>query len=184
MNKAGGSGPLGPGGQEPTGAACERCGENPATVHVRRVAGGEEREFHVCPACAQELGAAPPQAGDDPVNVLLQGLGGIAGAGVCPGCGLTWERFRSTGRLGCASCYETFRGELRPLLRRIHGAVRHEGRVPRSAPADGHAARMRRLHEELELAVEAEDYERAAELRDRLAALEPAADTGGGEREP
>jgi protein arginine kinase activator len=147
------------------------------------VKGSEEREFHVCPACAQELGATPPQVGDDPVNVLLAGLEEVAGGGVCPGCGWTWERFRSGGRLGCARCYETFREELRPLLRRIHGAVRHAGRAPRSPGADQGAARLRRLHEELERAVGAEDYERAAELRDRLAELEPAADTGTGEGE-
>ena len=139
MNESTGQGPAG------SGAACERCGENPASVHVRRVTGGEEQEFHVCPACAQQLGAAPPQAGDDPVNVLLQGLQEVAGAGVCPGCGWTWERFRSTGRVGCARCYETFHEEMRPLLRRIHGAVRHEGRTPQGSVTDPNAARLRRL---------------------------------------
>ncbi len=152
---------------------CERCGKEPATVHLRRVTEGEEVETHLCAACAQGEGLEPlAKAGvsEDPVALLFKNLEETAGSGaVCPGCGLAFSEFRETGRLGCAQCYETFAEELEPILRRIHGTTRHAGkRPPREGERYEQASLLRRLNEELERAVGDEDYERAAELRDRI----------------
>jgi protein arginine kinase activator len=104
----------------------------------------------------------------------LSEMGG--GGGVCDGCGLTYSRFRETGRLGCARCYAAFDKELRPLIRRIHGEVRHVGKVPhREETGSDRDARIRRLNEDLERAIGAEEYERAAEIRDLIQELETAA---------
>ncbi len=164
---------------------CERCGLNPATVHVRRVKEGEEEDLHLCLSCAQEEGVEPAPAdtglSPDPLTLLFKNMGETAGeGGVCPGCGLSFGRFRETGRLGCWRCYETFTTELEPMIRRIHGATRHRGKHPRREGENyEQGARLRRLSEELERAVGAEDYERAAEIRDRIREME-AAGRGGG----
>jgi protein arginine kinase activator len=164
---------------------CERCGKEPATVRVRRVTDEEEVERHLCLACAQIEGVEPGTGGSeglspDPLSVLMKSIGATrGGGGVCAGCGLTYARFRETGRLGCDRCYETFSEELTPMLRRIQGSIRHQGKRPRrEGAAYEQGARLRRLSEELERAVGDEDYERAAEIRDRIRAMETADPSG------
>ena len=95
------------------------------------------------------------------------------GAVQCPRCGLLYSAFRETGRLGCADCYSAFQFQLRPLLRRIHGDTRHRGKVPAH---DGEGAsrsrQVQRLYDELQRAVDREEFERAAEVRDEIKRLE------------
>lgn len=165
---------------------CQDCGKAPATLRIKRVAGGEETEVRLCLSCAQARGIEPSQAGQpgaDPVDLLFKNLEELqGGTGTCPGCGLTYSAFRETGRLGCASCYEAFAEELRPLIRRVHGEVRHVGKVPaRDGATQDAAARLRRLNEDLDRAIRAEEYERAAELRDLIQSLETASRVGGEE---
>jgi protein arginine kinase activator len=96
----------------------------------------------------------------------------------CPACGASLRDFRQSGRLGCAVCYEAFESHLRDLLRRLHGSARHEGEAYRPqglAPAPAAAPRggaLEELREKLRRAVEAENFELAAELRDRIRVLE------------
>ena len=90
----------------------------------------------------------------------------------CPRCGATLQDFRETGRLGCADCYRTFETPLRDLLRRVHGSTHHMGE--RYAEREPQAAREQasELREQLRLAVETENFELAAELRDRIRVVE------------
>jgi protein arginine kinase activator len=88
---------------------------------------------------------------------------------VCPNCKLTFTEFKASGRLGCARCYDAFAEQLLPLIKRIHGAAKHTGRKPNpdgSAAAQGFETQ--RLRRELSVAIEAEDYEQAAAVRDRI----------------
>jgi protein arginine kinase activator len=170
---------------EPDSTTCERCQKQPASVRIRRVAEGQEENVHVCKDCAREMGVEKVAGDDpvflsDPVTVMFKSMEETAESGaVCRGCGITFERFRETGRLGCATCYESFASEIGKLLRRIHGASEHRGKSPaREGTRADEAARIRRLNEELERAVTDEDYERAAELRDRLRQFEPTRSNG------
>ncbi len=121
----------------------------------------------------------------------------------CPGCDLSSSEFMVRGRTGCPRCYDTFKVELIPLLERVHDATSHRGRFATTAPrrhpsestlplidpdAEGRPgdehdagtpprAELEQLHSALDAAVAEEAYERAAELRDRIRALE--ADSGG-----
>src|SRR5206468_2358034 len=91
----------------------------------------------------------------------------------CPRCGLLYSAFRETGRLGCAECYSAFQFQLRPLLRRIHGDTRHRGKVPaRDGEGAVRSRQIQRLHDELQRAVEREEFERAAGIRDEVMRLE------------
>lgn len=163
---------------------CDVCKQAEATVHLTQIVNGEKRESHLCEACAR----SDTEAGWlEPVFSFNKFLGGLLdpetasglGAGTararvrCPNCGLTFADFKRLGHLGCSECYETFDQQLEPVLRRIHGGTAHTGKVPAKA---GTALRRRRemdrLRQELQAAVAKEEYERAAELRDRLRALE------------
>ena len=96
----------------------------------------------------------------------------------CPVCGITFAKFRETGRLGCPNDYEVFRAELKPLLENIHGNLRHVGKVPKRLPVDTRRqTELIKLRQEIQQAVAIEDYERAAQLRDQIDSLEKGRDT-------
>jgi protein arginine kinase activator len=92
----------------------------------------------------------------------------------CAFCSATFRDFRSTGRLGCAHCYDAFEKSMRDLLRRVHGSSQHVGRryePPATAELpDGGTANE--LRDRLKRAIEAEQFELAADIRDRLRGME------------
>jgi len=91
----------------------------------------------------------------------------------CPRCGMQYSSFKETGRLGCSECYSAFQFQLRPLLRRIHGDTRHRGKAPTRGGSGATLTRqIQRLHDELQRAVEREDFEAAAGIRDEIRKLE------------
>ncbi|MFO0895231.1 MAG: UvrB/UvrC motif-containing protein [Phycisphaerales bacterium] len=159
---------------------CDQC-DNAAVVHELVIRNGVTSEVHLCAEHAAARGYQIPVA---PVAQMLTQFAGAAaqadpragrpGAGTCAGCGLTFQEFRQHGILGCAACYESFGPPLAALIERSQaGASSHVGRTPARLEglADRTLARQRLLRE-LEAAVAAEQYERAARLRDRLHALD------------
>lgn len=159
---------------------CEQCGLRPATVHITRVLNGEVQSVHLCPQCARERGEFQfmiPDAGLMLQNLVAGMAAGFTPTGIqeqviCPSCGTPFSYFQETARLGCPDCYRTFQGRLAPILRRIHGADRHVGRVPATSPEVKRQAELEALRRSLEEAIRAEAYEKAAEIRDRIRALE------------
>ncbi len=125
---------------------------------------------------------APSTLTKTPVGTFLASMGkgldlptgGAVAEGMtsCPACGATLDDFRETGRVGCAQCYKTFEVALRELLRRLHGSSRHFGERYRPSESETGVPSARELREQLRVAVEAEDFELAAELRDRLRVVE------------
>lgn len=163
---------------------CEQCQTRQATVHFTKIVGGEKSEYHLCEQCAKEKGtvfAKAAQAFD--FNHLLSGLlnmessPGIAapqpGTQRCDVCGLSYNQFTQTGRFGCPNCYDSFATRLEPLLRRIQNNGQHTGKVPGKA---GEQVKRKKtldhLRIELQQAVAAEQFEQAAELRDKIRAFE------------
>ena len=91
----------------------------------------------------------------------------------CEGCGATFSDIVRTGKAGCAKCYETFYEQLLPSLQRIHGKTKHTGKVPQSASQQAKKNHhLAQLKEQLNQAVEAQDYEQAAKLRDEIQSLQ------------
>jgi protein arginine kinase activator len=83
----------------------------------------------------------------------------------CPVCGLDTKAFRSTGRLGCPLDYDTFAAELAPVFRSSQAASLHVGKWPKRGPSHFDVLK---LNVELRQAIERQDYEKAALIRDRL----------------
>lgn len=91
----------------------------------------------------------------------------------CPHCGITFREFRQKGRLGCPQDYDFFATELEPLLYSIHGRKEHSGKRPQAGARGGQRhSELLRLKREMQVAVEREDYESAARLRDQIRNLE------------
>jgi protein arginine kinase activator len=161
---------------------CESCGSTDAVVHLTQIVNDEMSTHHLCEKCAAEKGLeTAPQMQEQPLLDVLSKMTqeSVAerdwGNGECSFCGMTYKDFKKTGRLGCPHCYETFGAALPALLRRIHGGSKHVGKV--YLPPDPTASEMERrlegLRRRLERAVKAEDFERAAEIRDQIRTMEP-----------
>ena len=154
---------------------CDCC-DKPAVIHEIDTQKGVE--VHLCKHHAVKAGYIIPET--PPVTELLTQFATAKTVKSaperrksCSTCGMTLARFRKSGLLGCPDCYERFEKQLDPLVARAHaGGSAHVGRVPSrsSEIVDLHSLR-RQLVEELDRAVAAEQYERAAKLRDRLSGL-------------
>lgn len=164
---------------------CESCHQNLATVHLTEIVQKYKKETHLCEECARTkgvpyktpfsvkelLGAAGDKKEAEAPVVAALPAGELAEP--CPSCGLSFSEFRASGRLGCQNDYDHFKRGLLPLLEKIHGAVQHTGRIP--ARVGDRVERQRlvaALQRDLGQAVEREEYERAAELRDKIRGLE------------
>lgn len=166
---------------------CQICGKSPATVHFTEIQDSKMSEIHVCERCAEERGmqASAKKHQFDIADLLAGMVDGMTsneeervGHVQCPRCGMPYSAFKETGRLGCAECYNAFQFQLRPLLRRIHGDTRHKGKKPVKDHAGATRSRqIQRLHDDLQRAVEGEDFERAAAIRDEIRRLEREAET-------
>lgn len=162
---------------------CQYCNK-PATIHITEIVDGTPHEYHLCDEHArQQIAGQTPSATSKPKQPEdhMAALAAAPSKGElsrldkrsCPACGITFREFRQTGRLGCAHDYEAFKAELLPLIENIHGATQHCGKVPSGAPETiARTSELLKLRQALRQAIEAEDYERAAELRDRIRELE------------
>ena len=160
---------------------CADCHSAKATVHFTQIVNDETETFHLCQSCAQKRGLkTSPSGSQAPLSDFLSEMGApiftkATNANVsCPRCGCTFRQFRKTGRLGCAHCYSTFEQEMSALLRKIHGSNEHVGIDQQEAvgPLTTEEAQLMTLRRQLRQAVEREEYERAAELRDAITRLE------------
>ncbi len=162
---------------------CDNCQQREAQIHLTQIVDNAVTTVHLCEQCASEKGVQTgASVAKFPLSDFLAtlGKGGTtalpAGADTtaCDFCGGTLKDFRDTGRLGCPHCYETFESHLRDLLRRLHGSSQHVGEIylSPSTPDIDTQRKLRALREQLRRAVEAENFELAAELRDRIRVLE------------
>lgn len=169
---------------------CSVCRQNEATVHLTEIINNQIIKMHLCKDCAKKKGIDVSEG--FPHFSLADLLSGLAGLGFetetklvkpirCPTCGLTDSDFKENSRLGCSDCYQTFSKQLAPLLKRIHGFPRHTGKklTPSVKTGEEKVAQENKqiketitsLQKELKEAIKKEEYERAAEIRDRLRKL-------------
>ncbi len=156
---------------------CENCNERDATVHYTEINGTEKRESHLCEECYRQK-LMPVQPAVDLAEMLKGLIRGTAqersaaSEAICPTCGISMAEFRASGRLGCPDDYRVFRETLGPLIEKLQHEARHVGRVPKEAGRHlDRKNRLIRLRRDLERAVQREDYERAAKLRDDIRKL-------------
>jgi len=162
---------------------CQDCKKREAQVHLTQIVNNQKMSLSLCKECAAARGFHSPL--DNMPFPLAEILSGMAATLpgtekeaegeklTCGQCGLTFQQFTRQGRFGCGECYRAFRTRLEPIMRKIHGASLHQGQSPIAKDeGDDQAAipvrEEKRLEEELKKAIDSEDFERAAELRDKL----------------
>jgi protein arginine kinase activator len=158
---------------------CRRCSK-PATLHITELRQGEATEIHLCETCAKDYLSQAEDVSTPGLDVQFDQLeeseqSEVSGIDdrVCPNCGITFREFRTQGRLGCPHDYVEFESDLKDLILNIHGEEQHCGKLPKRAPDSSRRQhQLIRLRSELKLAVEDEDYESAARLRDEIQDVE------------
>jgi protein arginine kinase activator len=169
---------------------CERCHQREATIHLSQTTQGKTIEQNLCEDCAHELGIDANYEsvfGDIFSQSMLGGsifntTGGIPAFGkpatrnlVCSHCGQTYDDFRKTGLFGCSHCYEAFADRLDPVFRRVQGGTHHVGRKLKETASQQEQQilnnQLAELKQQLQKAVQVEDYETACHLRDQIKVL-------------
>lgn len=159
---------------------CDQCGDNEAIIHLTNIQNNQITTSHLCESCAAQNGVDPGVTmADQPLTDFLAQSGrslaeGASAPGPCAYCGMKLEEFKKKGRLGCSHCYVTFDTHLRNLLRRLHGGAQHTGKVylPPDPDESQRLERLAGLRRKLDHAVESEDFEQAARIRDMIRGLE------------
>jgi protein arginine kinase activator len=161
---------------------CSVCKEKPATLFLTKISSdNKKQDLNLCDACAKAKGLdSDPTAFLVPDADIMLGLGAsqeldpMAGAVEikCSRCGFSQADFKKSGRLGCPACYETFAEGLASLLKTMHKGTRHAGKAPEAVRTSRETGdRLKQLQKKLNKAVETEDFETAANLRDEIKAL-------------
>jgi protein arginine kinase activator len=138
---------------------CSICKEKPATVHLTQIVGDKMQKLDLCEDCAKTNGLGAAQEVEQAVGTDLK----------CPRCGFSQADFKKSGRLGCPECYKTFAEGLGGLLKTMHKGTRHTGKAPEALRVSReNSDRLKTLQKKLNKAIESENFEEAAQLRDEL----------------
>lgn len=164
---------------------CQKCGSNNANTHIKTIVNGEFKEYDLCSECAKQMGYT--NVFGDIENEFSNFLGSFFGnvlpartqATRCEFCGSSYSDIAKSGHVGCANCYNIFGEQLLPSIRRIHGNTAHCGK--NSGKADRQSSKpqeetkeqkIKRLKAELDTAIKEQNFEHAAELRDKIKEME------------
>lgn len=161
-------------------------------MQLTQIVNGQVTELILCESCARNKGLFDPQSlsfaekffpeefkkkVEDLIKELADSkflsderMNDFAPMGAdtlarCPVCDFTLDAYRRTGRLGCPDCYSVFAREL------DKEAPKEEATATSKVTEESPALTLKKLEQELQEAIDREDYEKAAELRDRIREL-------------
>lgn len=151
---------------------CDECKKNEATVHTIRKINGVTTERHLCADCNKKYGYQMMKLSN--IGDLFSNFTGLfepkRDAVICPKCGTTSEDFLETGYVGCPNCYREFSDIILPAIQKMQNDVRHVGKIPGASGKED--TELLRLKQDLNKAIEREDFEKALILRDKIKKLE------------
>ncbi len=164
-------------------------------MFLTQIINGQVTELALCEACARAKGLFDPQSltfaekffpeeFKERMDRIMQELantkespsGNLTSSPSpdvltqCPVCHFSLEDFRRTGRLGCPDCYAVFASELD--TRSNNTPAKAEPASSCSGEAVSPALQRTQLEQQLRIAIDKEDYETAALLRDKLKTLD------------
>lgn len=182
---------------------CSNCGKNEATVKFVQVVNGVKTELFLCEDCAEEIGFESINLNlpidfssfigdffdsygqDELLSVLTQ-----KNEQKCKNCGLSYEEFVKTGKLGCVNCYDVFKDRIDLITKNIQGSSMHVGRGINKkedfvgdngdkiaqknvkTEIDKSSNQVKELKDQLKNAIKEERYEDAAKIRDEIKKFE------------
>lgn len=168
---------------------CDICKKKEAKIYYTEIIQGEKKEQHLCEECAAKNSAfkamSPFAANMFSVGGMIFGMlsdpiqsetAAAKAQDQCPTCQMTYEEFLEKGKFGCEDCYKSFGKTLSKNLKSIHGAEIHTGKKPKNFISEmakrlSEMSETEKLSIKLQQAVEQEEYEQAAKLRDQIREL-------------
>lgn len=157
---------------------CQKCNQNEASTFVKKVINGNVYEAHLCSECAKKLGYS------NMLTMMTPDLGGLisglfaspftttlANPTRCNICGSSFNDIINSGKTGCANCYTIFARELMPTIKKLHGNTVHCGKGVKASSCVSEET-VDVLKAELKKAIDTQEFEKAAELRDRIKEME------------
>ncbi len=157
---------------------CEKCKKNTATTYIKTLVNGKYSEKHLCSECYMEENnfGQDFSIGDMFTSLFNNNhfLGSNANVVRCPECGSSIEDISNSGKAGCPKCYETFKEQLLPFIKRVHGSTTHNGKVigDNSNTQNNEKSELESLKEKLKDLITQEKFEEAAKVRDKIKELE------------
>jgi len=161
---------------------CDDCRQRVSTIiHIGKRE-GEKKILHLCQVCIEKRGIPIPvlrnpvqlETGSTEMMKQLAEEGILdrrdpSDSEMCTACGWSLGNLRETGLLGCPHCYTSFESQLMILLKKLHGSDSHLGKV---YTQEGEWPQKEEdeiiLKSALEEAIKMEEFEQAAQIRDRL----------------
>lgn len=176
---------------------CENCKRKEANVRYSENINGIKKEMNLCEECSRKLGITDVIDFKIPsldfsnlfgsfledfssTSEFLPLINGIKQL-ECESCGSTFDDIINSGRYGCANCYDVFEDKMDPILKKLQGANRHNGRLGKVSDnnvkfekKDEKSSnkntddKLEKLQENLKQAIKEERYEDAAKIRDEI----------------
>ncbi|WP_244834324.1 UvrB/UvrC motif-containing protein [Clostridium sp. BJN0001] len=166
---------------------CEKCKKREARINIVKIVNGKKQETWLCEECAKEIYGIPSldamiSGEGSPLSNILTGF--ISGSSkesmpesrtlICPKCGLTYDEYKNTKKLGCSTCYRVFKNEIESEINKQRGTS-HIGKVPKYAKKTiSRRENLQQLRKKMQEYVVSEEYEKAAVVRDEIKELETA----------
>lgn len=154
---------------------CEKCSKRTATTYIKRTVNGVTKEYHLCPECAAQLGFSNFSLFDDIGDIWSSFFNntGFSHSALstkrCKTCNSSFDEILESGKMGCPDCYSVFREEILPTLEKIHGNTEYKGGMPEGISVTKEPeTEEEKLQADLKAAIENEEFEKAAEIRDKL----------------
>lgn len=165
---------------------CNKCQQREAKIYCTEIVNGLKKEQYLCEQCAAEY-ASFQMGGEEtkkemPSGSLFSGLlekeyknqeEKMDEMPTCSNCGMSYSEFLKTGKFGCAQCYSEFGKVFDKSLKQIQGNDTHHGKIPNGFVSPAQKAiddisEIDKLTLKLQYAIEKEQYEEAAKLRDMI----------------
>ncbi len=161
---------------------CQNCKKNNATAHLHSVSNGIVKDAYLCSECAKAFKVTEFDNNDlfYIMQSFLKDSMRVKNDIKCENCGTTFQEVKTSGRLGCANCYSAFKTQLSDTIFKLHGSMVHKGKRPdidvkidnETTKIDDNNDLISDLKQKLRMAIESEQYEQAAILRDEIKRLE------------
>ena len=156
---------------------CDKCGKQ-SVYRSTLILNGVSQTTNLCRDCAIKEGVFA----NEPTSLFEEMFSPFFGFMpfenvedvTCPVCKTTLKQFKSTGKLGCANCYEVFSKEISKLVGKIapHGRHKQETIKKNKTTKQTKEDKIAELKNELALAVKEERYEDAGKIKKQIQKLE------------
>ena len=155
---------------------CDLCHKREAIFFVEQSFKTEKRKLNFCAECIKKRGISThPKELSKSLTSLFAEVYNYKPKDdlLCPVCGQKLSLIKLTGRVGCPECYEIFKSQIIEFMKDANIYGEYTGEMPKRIAGFRSSLTDRiEIQKKLDIAIQNEDYEKAAFYRDYLHAIE------------